>query len=95
MWGVVIAIMVVGLVGAYAVLAQGAFRLDELAASQEQLLRDNEQLQLQVERHSTSGQIARWAEQHHMVLPDVVEIITPPSPRGPDRASRGSTGGAV
>ena len=84
--GVLLSAMVFALTGTYALIAQGAFQMDELVSQRDELIRSNETLQLQVERRSTSEEIARWAQRHQMVLPERIEIISV-RPERPQRAS--------
>lgn len=74
----VVAALVLAIVSLQAVLAQGSFRMRELARRTAELRTANERLELEVASLSAPGRIAREARRLGLVLPDPdsVRVLT-------------------
>lgn len=69
--------IVFGLAAMNAVLAQGSFRMEELAKEQESLVRENGELRLAVADLSSAERIATEARRLGLILPEssAVEVV--------------------
>lgn len=76
---VVVAAMVVGLVAAQALVAQGAFRVDDLRRRADRLEEDYGRLRLRAAELSSPGRVARVARRAGLVLPERVEVVAVPA----------------
>jgi cell division protein FtsL len=75
----VVAATVVGLVSAQALVAQGSFRVTDLAAEAESLEADYGRLRLEVAQLSSPDRIMTAARRAGLVLPEEVEILRLPA----------------
>lgn len=75
------------LTGVQALMAQGAFRLSELAERAEQLGVERDLLRLRLARLSSPDRVARAGGQVGLVLPEQVEILPSPT-HGPASPAR-------
>lgn len=84
--------MVLLLVSAHALVAQGAFRMSELERSARDLEQEHAELRLELAELSSPERIAKAARKAGLVLPERVEILAVGGKRGPQAPASGSSG---
>ncbi len=73
----VVSVLVLGLTGAQALVAQGSFRIEELMRTTERLERGFAVLRLEAAELAAPERVARWARETGLVLrdPDDVRVV--------------------
>jgi cell division protein FtsL len=79
--------MVLLLVSAQALLAQGTFQVEELERREKRLEQEQAALRLQIAELSSPERISRTAREAGLVLPERIEILTVPGERAPDASA--------